>query len=516
MKFARVLLFITFLGLSAVIYFIMNQKGASDTTATTATDSFYREVEGKRGDDPLYSEEVRVNTALTRETQQKQAALEKQFSEQMTAFSQQTQSFKQAADEQIQVLSEKLDELKSTAFNNDSNDEDIAATVKAGISQEISGLAGSIQSLSQSLKQTTEANTEKIQALEALVQAKLLNDAPVTTPQTATVTPSKPSSSITYPYGYGQATNNKQVSAQSSDGRFNRLGEGLSEFTGQFGQRLGVKPSSSAAEQENRRVAQAGQLPTAVSAPVKEKWETVFPVYTLPPNTILSDSRLITPMIGRVPLEQNVTDPFFYKVEVGSHNLAANGHHIPGVAKIIASGYATGVREQSCVRGYIDSLTFIFVDGRIVTSGQASAEGDSAGDNIGYLADKWGKPCIRGRYINNAKDYLYSRGAAAFIEAAAEGLSQSQTSYKQNQDGSYQAILDGNVWSFVFGRGVGGTANEIAEYIRERTANAFDVVYVEQNQPVQIFLNEMIAIDYDANARKISYYDDPKPVRHYD
>lgn len=251
----------------------------------------------------------------------------------------------------------------------------------------------------------------------------------------------------------------------------------------------------------------------------QDGWETVFPVYTLPPNTMLTNAMLVTPIIGRVPLPNRngrVEDPFFFKVEIGANNLAANDHQIPGVAKMIASGYATGIRDQQCVRGYIDSLTFIFIDGRIVTQGKASGEGSSSGDVLGYLSDPWGKPCIHGRYINNADSYLRSRGTAAFIEAAAEALSQGQVNYKQNSDGNYSAALSGDVWKFVFGRGVSGSAAEFAQYVRERTADTFDVVYVNQGQPVQIMLDKMIPIDYDAKARKVNYYRDPKTKRRYD
>ena len=259
------------------------------------------------------------------------------------------------------------------------------------------------------------------------------------------------------------------------------------------------------------------QLPV-MQVEQKTEWPTVFPVYTLPPNTVLANSVLLTPMVGRVPFGRtnDVQDPFFFRVEVGSDNLAANGHQIPGVAKMIVSGYAVGVREQQCARGYIDSLTFIFVDGRIVTKGKASTEGSSNGQALGYLSDPWGKPCIRGEYINNAGDYIKSRSMAAFLEAAAEGLAQGQVSYRQNSDGNYQAIMDGNVWRFVFGKGVSGSAAEIADYVRERTANAFDVVYVRQGLPVQIMLDAMVEIDYDANARKVNYYAEPKKSSRYD
>ena len=83
-------------------------------------------------------------------------------------------------------------------------------------------------------------------------------------------------------------------------------------------------------------------------------------------------------------------------------------------------------------------------------------------------------------------------------------------------DGNYSAALSGDVWKFVFGRGVSGSAAEFAQYVRERTADTFDVVYVTQGQPVQIMLDKMIPIDYDAKARKVNYYRDPKTKRRYD
>lgn len=223
--------------------------------------------------------------------------------------------------------------------------------------------------------------------------------------------------------------------------------------------------------------------------------------------------RLITPIIGRVPIGKgDINDPFFFKVEIGAANLVANGQRIPGLAQMIASGYATGVAEQQCARGYIDSMTFVFVDGRIVASG----EGTSNSKALGYLADAWGKPCISGQYINNASQYLKTRSGAAFLEAAAAGLAMGETNVKQDQNGNYQAVLDGNVYRYMFGRGLSGSAAEIAEYIRERTANAFDVVYVPQGGMVQIMINDMIPIDYDANARKVNYYQQPTTLPAFD
>ena len=92
-----------------------------------------------------------------------------------------------------------------------------------------------------------------------------------------------------------------------------------------------------------------------------------IPVYTLHDAAILSNSRSVTPIIGRVPNGGDVRDPFRFRVVTGGENIMANGHRVPGVKDAIWSGYAVGVREESCVRGYIDTVTFVFEDGTIFT-----------------------------------------------------------------------------------------------------------------------------------------------------
>jgi len=141
----------------------------------------------------------------------------------------------------------------------------------------------------------------------------------------------------------------------------------------------------------------AGQGSTVQPPP-----QTVWPVYTLPVTSMLNGAVTLTPLVGRVPVGDNVNDPFKFQVELGAANLAANGHRIPGVAKVIAAGTVIGNREQSCVRGSINVLTFIFADGRIHTVGGGNS--DSASGGLGYLADPWGKPCIRGEYINKGSE----------------------------------------------------------------------------------------------------------------
>ena len=240
---------------------------------------------------------------------------------------------------------------------------------------------------------------------------------------------------------------------------------------------------------------------------------TRWPVYTLPVTTMLTGAVTLTPMVGRVPVGGNVHDPFKFQAELGADNLAANGHRIPGVAKVIVAGTVVGNREQECVRGAIQVMTFIFKDGRIHTVGDGANHDSNGG--LGYLADPWGKPCIRGTYINNGSEYLTSRATAAFLEGLAGAYGNAQVRRSTDANGWRDTYISGNTYQYAASQGIGSTAAEIAAYVRERAMDAFDVVYVPQAHKVQIILEQQIDIDYDTQARKVSYLRGTAPgVRH--
>ena len=523
MKMGKFLLLVVALMLGGAVYFTMGRKD-TPATAQQEQDSFFNDTRqrGRRGDDPTYAEEVKQNAAITLATQRKQKELEDQLAREKELAA-------RKQDELTSKLTRVTDELGKLREDQGKAGEEHSAAVQKEVDARMAQINETLQGLQQQQAENQAASQARITELEQkLAEAQAANTAAATSPDAidALKQPGQPttpplpdvygSGSITLPYqGMGTAPVTASriprapvataAANSGSGGLIDSLQNGLRSLTGSVPERDPNIPRN--------------HLPQPGAQRRQEQWETVFSVYTLPPNTMLTNALLVTPIIGRVPLPNRngrVEDPFFFKVEIGGANLAANGHQIPGVAKMIASGYATGIRDQQCVRGYIDSLTFIFIDGRIVNQGKASGEGSSSGDVLGYLSDPWGKPCIRGRYINNADSYLRSRGTAAFIEAAAEALSQGQVNYKQNSDGNYSAALSGDVWKFVFGRGVSGTAAEFAQYVKERTADTFDVVYVEQGKPVQIMLDKMIPIDYDAKVRKVNYYREPKVKRRYD
>ncbi|RMN02473.1 hypothetical protein ALQ68_04311, partial [Pseudomonas savastanoi pv. glycinea] len=63
--------------------------------------------------------------------------------------------------------------------------------------------------------------------------------------------------------------------------------------------------------------------------------------YTLPQNSTLMGSVAMSALIGRVPVDGTVNDPYPFKVLIGPDNLTANGIDLPDVAGAVASGTAS-------------------------------------------------------------------------------------------------------------------------------------------------------------------------------
>jgi len=121
-----------------------------------------------------------------------------------------------------------------------------------------------------------------------------------------------------------------------------------------FPTRFGAARETSGTEAENTANTQA-------------ETSTTQAVYTVPTNSTLMDSVAMTALIGRVPIDGAVNDPYPFKVLVGADNLTANGIDIPDVAGAVFSGTASGDWTLSCVRGQVRSIAFVFHDGTIRT-----------------------------------------------------------------------------------------------------------------------------------------------------
>ncbi|ERT11280.1 TIGR03752 family integrating conjugative element protein [Photorhabdus temperata] len=240
--------------------------------------------------------------------------------------------------------------------------------------------------------------------------------------------------------------------------------------------------------------------------------EFIRPVYTLPENTTLVGSQAMTALLGRVPVNDKVTDPYPFKILIGKDNLTANGIELPDVEGAIVSGTATGDWTLSCVRGNVTSLTFIFTDGtvRTVPKSDSRTNGshhvqDNNGGSIGWLSDDNGIPCISGTRKSNASSYLPTLFALSGGTAAGDVLSQSQLTTQTNGYGGARSSLTGDAGKAVLGQAAAGGFKAVSEWVKARYGQTFDAVYVTPGARVAVHITQQIPIDYEGRGRRVKY-----------
>lgn len=239
------------------------------------------------------------------------------------------------------------------------------------------------------------------------------------------------------------------------------------------------------------------------------------PVYTVPTNATLMGSIAMTALIGRVPVDGTVNDPYPFKVLIGQDNLTANGIEIPDVAGAVVSGTASGDWTLSCVRGQIRSVTFVFNDGTIRTipedregggnNRQQDNNGNTTQSGLGWISDPYGIPCVSGERRSNAQQYL---GTQALITAAGAGAASlidsdsGQVSY-MNGDGSIGTVgIGGNE---AMGRILASGVQDMSQWVNKLYGQAFAAVYVKPGAKVAVHLEEPLTIDYAPKGRRVDH-----------
>ncbi|MDF8361308.1 TIGR03752 family integrating conjugative element protein [Achromobacter anxifer] len=258
-------------------------------------------------------------------------------------------------------------------------------------------------------------------------------------------------------------------------------------------------PAQSTLEATAQTVADAG----ARAAGVK----TAKAVYTVPTNSTLMGSVAMTALIGRVPIDGTVNDPYPFKVLVGPDNLTANGIDIPDVAGAVFSGTASGDWTLSCVRGQVRSITFVFHDGTIRTIPEDSDGNQQQGQQggLGWISDPHGIPCVSGVRRSNAQQYL---GSQALITAAGAGVaslieSDSGRMSYVGSDGSIGTV--GISGQEAVGQILAGGVRDMSSWVNKLYGQAFAAVYVQPGARVAVHLERPLAIDYDPEGRRVDH-----------
>ncbi len=236
----------------------------------------------------------------------------------------------------------------------------------------------------------------------------------------------------------------------------------------------------------------------------------VDPVYTLPENATLIGSRAMTALLGRVPVDGKVIDPYPFKVLIGRDNLTANGIDLPDVQGAVVSGTATGDWTLSCVRGSVTSITFVFTDGTVRTlprpTGQTESSGNQGSGNsgsIGWLSDENGIPCLSGERKSNASTYLPTLFALSAGSAAGDALAQNQNTSQTNGYGGVTSTFTGDAGQAVLGKAVSGGMKETVDWVKARYGQTFDAIYVPPGMKVAVHITRQLAIDYEEKGRKV-------------
>lgn len=234
------------------------------------------------------------------------------------------------------------------------------------------------------------------------------------------------------------------------------------------------------------------------------------PVYTVPKNSTLMGSVAMTALLGRVPVDGTVTDPYPFKVVVGGKNLTANGIELPEIKKAVVSGTATGDWTLSCVRGKVESITFVFQDGRVRTVPKSDKPGDdnsSSGsdeDGIGYLSNPAGVPCVAGTRKTNARSFILTDLLLSAGAAASSAYSGGETTTSVSGLGTSTGVT-GNVGKYIAGSAASSGLNEVRQWIKKRFGQTFDAIYVPPGKDVAVNISKQIPIDYEHNGRKVRY-----------
>ncbi|MDC9589552.1 TIGR03752 family integrating conjugative element protein [Xenorhabdus sp. XENO-10] len=268
-----------------------------------------------------------------------------------------------------------------------------------------------------------------------------------------------------------------------------------------YGQPAAKFPTSFLSEQP------ATEQNTSPNASLKEENEK--PVYTLPENATLVGSQAMTALLGRVPVNGTVTDPYPFKILIGKDNLTANGIELPEVEGAVVSGSASGDWTLSCVRGQVNSITFVFQDGTVRT---LPGKGQNQ-QGIGWLSDENGIPCISGERKSNASTYLPTLFALSAMNSAGDALNESQRTAQTNGAGGITSALTGNAGQAALGKALAGGMNDITEWLKQRYSQTFDAVYVPPGAGVVVHITQSLAMDYETKGRKVRY-DFSEPTQH--
>ena len=248
-----------------------------------------------------------------------------------------------------------------------------------------------------------------------------------------------------------------------------------------------------------------------------------IPYYTIPAGADLSNTTLLSALIGEVPNDGKLMQPLFPFTALISRGdlMASNGISLPDdISGMKINGYAIGVGsfldDISCVRAYVTSALFTFQDGHFVTVGSEEMKNTTDlvnNESLGYLTNPYGNPCIHGKYFTNAPRVLGAMMAAGGTQGVGTALSQWQMTTMNGANGITQSPT-GSFARFAAGGALSEGSVKVADWLEKRIQGSFDMVFVPASvktgagyrpNHVSLHLTKTIHLDKQPNGRVLDY-----------
>ena len=251
-----------------------------------------------------------------------------------------------------------------------------------------------------------------------------------------------------------------------------------------------VEPIDSDRVFQHNMAAVSGNLAT-------EKESDGQPRFYIPPS-ILSGLSL-TALVGRIPRGGAVQDPWPFVVVSQTDNLTANGVRLPQLRGILWRGVVRGDAVLSCASASIRSLVYVFDDG---TFHVAKAPGQ---EDFGYLADKFGNPCLMGEIHTTAPENMGTHLLAGVLAGMGGAFAESQVR-RSASGGTETAHVGGDAFSYLLGQTVQGAASTYGDYLLRFANDTWDAVVVPAGREVDIHITDTIPVIHSPTR---TIYDNP-------
>jgi integrating conjugative element protein (TIGR03752 family) len=250
------------------------------------------------------------------------------------------------------------------------------------------------------------------------------------------------------------------------------------------------------------------------------------PVYTIPALSTVTNVRLMSPIIGEVPVNGQLQAPAFpFKAIISERDtenmFTANGIPVPaGVTGSVLQGYSVGSMSLGCARSYVMKILFVFQDGHfeVFPEDQQDSDGSQTSvyptKTIGYLSDAYNNACVTGKYLTDAPKVIASLTSLAVVAGTGDAIAQAQEQTLTNiTNGTSGSVLSGSLGKYAAGIGVGDASKAALDWYKARVSDIFDAVFIPSTlngQPRQMIFNvtKTIPIDFNKNGRQLSYEND--------